>query len=101
MTGYCPFCGQASLSLAAALIICTNDDCKNPSGTTAILLQGAETGHLVTLYERTFSIQHPLRERFENQILTCSLGEDLTSQPNAPYPPGEYRVSEDGVWSAI
>jgi hypothetical protein len=64
--GYCPMgCGQ-TLFIAKGNYTAASD-----------ILNDQETEHIVKFQDNTFTVRHPLRERLDNALLTCSIAEDL------------------------
>lgn len=97
--GYCPACGLGSLVLGDDnRIVCVTADCSRRDAVDKILDEG-ETEHIVRFEERAFSVKHPLRERVEDDLFTCTLHTYLASLPVRPVETsGVYRVVpvEDG-----
>jgi len=92
--------GNCPMGCGATLFVDTNDTiqcrgvgCPRPFAASEILGE-AETEHLVTVGERYWSVKHPLRERLDDELLHCELGEYLEDLDKAPAPPGVYRVSK-------
>ena len=104
VTGYCPMgCGQTLFVGSGGYVTCSWVDCPRPDA-VAELLSERETEHIVVLEEGTFSIQHPLRERLDGDLFTCSLHEWLSEQDGPPEEPGRYRVREpygDSLWERL
>lgn len=74
--GYCPMgCGQ-TLVHDSGEVVCTDYQCPRPWASTE-LLNDPETGHVVDLDEHGFTVRHPLRERLDDELLSCDLHEWL------------------------
>ncbi len=96
--GFCPMgCGETLFAALDGYITCGSLACPNPTAVSDILLV-RETEHLVELGETTFNVLHPLRERVNDQVLSCDLADYLASLDGPPPKPGRYRVTrhEDG-----
>jgi hypothetical protein len=102
--GYCPMgCGESLYLAAQGVVECVKPDCPNPIAVTAILWE-AETQHLVGFAEDGWSARHPLRERLNNELLTCGVAEAVEIMLKADVDiPGVYRVAPSpigpGGWS--
>lgn len=94
IAGVCLVCGErtlkAKLVRGPCPVFCTNPECENPDAVTNLL--EADTDHLVRLGERSFDIQHPLRERWDGALFNCPLVKALTAMDGPPHPPGLYRA---------
>lgn len=96
---YCPMgCGE---TLAALLLIegtdvrCSNPTCPRP--TAAVELLGErETEHIVIVKTRSWSMQHPLRERLDGELFDCGVSRYLDDRGKPPVPRGRYRVELSG-----
>ena len=98
--GYCPMgCGYI-LEFGAGRITCTLIGCPCPDAVSAILAD-RETDHVVELGETEWTIRHPLRERLDDQLITCDLHSQLVAAAGPPQRPGRYRVRAlpDNRWS--
>lgn len=98
--GYCPMgCGDTLFLGAGGYVTCSYINCPRPDAVADIIAE-CETEHIVTVYRDTWSAKHPLRERLNNELLTCGIGDDLQSRKGPPRRPGTYRVVRDGNgWS--
>jgi hypothetical protein len=67
-------CGQTLFAASGGYVTCSLLGCPNPTAVSDIL-EDRETEHLVTIDAGSFTVRHPLRERLDDNILTCSLGE--------------------------
>lgn len=95
INGFCPMgCGK-TLYLDGPDIACCNSKCPRDTAAAEILAD-PQTGHIVELGMRDFSIIHPLRERLDGQLLECELSECLQDLGEPPQPPGRYRVTGSG-----
>lgn len=99
--GFCPVCGSG-LRLVDDEdrpmweVRCVNDACPRPRAAGEILAD-AETEHVVTLWPSNFLVRHPLRERLDNALDSCSLAAWLANEPEPPFELGRYRVTWRGV----
>jgi hypothetical protein len=102
--GYCPMgCGRTLFLGEGGHITCSWAMCPDPSAVDE-LLNDRETEHIVRLWDDTFSVVHPLRERLNDGIINCQLHDFLAQQDGPPYEPGRYRVPEpwgDSAWESI
>lgn len=102
--GYCPACGSGSLFLGTrGYVTCSVNDCPRPTAVSD-LLDDRETEHVVNIGETGFTVRHPLLERLDDALLTCTVHERLSRYDGPPVEPGRYRVGEvEGrwVWSRI
>ncbi|QGF20328.1 hypothetical protein SEA_SIXAMA_178 [Gordonia phage Sixama] len=99
--GVCPECGERSLVVTPTHdLVCQNNDCVDRYCLTK-LLSFATPHHIVKLTTRDYVIQHPLRERKEQQLFTCQLDTYIRSQVAPPAAPGLYHAIEvpDGSWT--
>lgn len=100
VVGYCPACGGESLFLAAGgYVTCSRLECPRPAAVDE-LLEDRETEHIVVLRDRDFTVRHPLRERLDDQLLTCVIHQRITSLNGPPAQLGTYRVTvlPGGSW---
>jgi len=99
--GRCPMgCGETLMLGDGGFVTCCRLDCPRPDAASAILAD-ADPEHLVELREQDFTVRHPLAERLDNALMSCTLHEHLQLMP--PRQPGRYRVQADGdsfVWHA-
>ena len=99
--GHCPSCGRTTLMVnpKGGDIFCSYETCRRPDAASAILYDGQETGHLVTVKKDGFwTAKHPLIERLDDALLTCRIG-DYIQQQRAWINPGIYRITSlDGQW---
>lgn len=92
VVGYCPMgCGQTLFLGEGGHVTCSHLDCSNPEAVD-IILNESLVHHEVTLGDATWNVIHPLRERIDDQVLDCSLGEYLESLSGPPRQPGRYLV---------
>lgn len=102
--GYCPMgCGETLFLGSGGYITCGYVECPRPDAATDILAE-RETEHIVLLESRTFSIQHPLKERLDGELFLCNLHDELTNIGGPPRLPGKYRVYGAGighVWESV
>src|SRR5688572_9515137 len=100
--GYCPMgCGNTLFVGDGGYITCSYAHCKNPTAVSD-LLEDQETEHIVELGEDTFTVRHPLRERLNDELMTCDLHEYIASLDGPPRRLGRYRSSKrQGQWLFI
>lgn len=93
VAGLCPMgCGPTLiLGRPDGAILCDHPGCPRPSAVAELLADG-ETQHIVRLDADEFTIRHPLRERLDDQLMTCHLHRDLAALAGPPRPVGTYRV---------
>lgn len=105
VAGYCPMgCGQTLTLDTRGHVTCSGATCPRPDAADE-LLTDPETEHIVELGAFNFSVQHPLRERLDGDLLQCTLHSWIADQPHPPEPPGNrYRVREPwdgGPWEKL
>lgn len=100
---YCPSCGAPDLVVTAnkgGLLRCTYVMCPEPDALERILADPRIHQHTVRLDEEGWTVRHPLIERLDDRLFTCSLNHYLSSDDallNAMVP-GEYEATlYDGV----
>lgn len=94
LTGFCPACGREGLVTGeGGGITCFAAGCPRPTAVTE-LLADRETAHIVMFDQRGYTIRHPLWERLDDALMTCSLHAYclLNRQPD-----GRYRASQTGT----
>lgn len=95
--GYCPMgCGLTLFRAAGGYITCRSLECPRPEAVST-LLEDNETEHLVTFDETGFTVRHPLRERLDDQLLTCGLPQFCSEMSGPPVQLGTYRVLASGA----
>lgn len=99
VAGHCPMgCGQ-TLCLHEGAVRCVDPNCSNPH-VVSVILADPETDHIVVVDDRRqITVQHPLRERIENDLFECGLLKRLLAC-GAPHP-GRYRARTDTGPSTI
>lgn len=98
--GHCPICGGTSLILAhGGHITCPRPECPRPTAVDE-LLADTEADHIVVLRAKDFSIRHPLRERLDDELLTCDVHARIRGMNGPPRQPGTYRLTRlpAGSW---
>lgn len=98
--GHCPVCGGCSLFLAeGGHVTCSRLECPRPTAVDE-LLANRETDHVVVLQPKTFTVRHPLRERLDDELLTCDVHQRIRGLDGPPRQPGTYRVTvlPGGSW---
>jgi hypothetical protein len=105
--GYCPMgCGTTLFRASGGYITCRSLACPRPDAVSN-LLHDRETEHLVTFDEQTFTVRHPLRERLDDQLLTCDLHTLCANLSGPPARLGTYRVRAGasgeawGTWDLV
>ncbi len=94
--GHCPMgCGRTLFLGAGGHVTCSWIGCLRPTAVDD-LLNDSESEHVVVLKARTFTVRHPLRERLDDALLTCSLDEWIAGLAGPPAQPGRYRVRWHG-----
>ena len=99
LEGCCPACGMSSLFVGnGGHITCGVIGCKDPCIVDKIL-RTSEIEHIVIVGPEGFDVQHPLRERVEDELFDCGLHAYLKGLDGPPAAHGRYRVfDEDGRW---
>jgi hypothetical protein len=101
--GFCPMgCGETLFLGSGGYVTCGYIDCPNPTA-LADILAIRETEHIVELEAKTFSVQHPLRERLNGELFACDLHRRISALDGPPATPGKYRVlvGERLHWQAL
>lgn len=103
VTGYCPMgCGRTLFLAAGGYVTCSYIHCPRRDA-VADLLDDRETAHIVDFTGDGFTVRHPLRERLDDALMTCGLGEYLVQLAGPPVQPGRYRAHGTGrswTWQA-
>lgn len=106
VAGYCPMgCGSTLMLDDAGHLLCTWVSCPRPEAADLVLAD-REAEHQVELRADGFTVKHPLRERLDDQLVTCPLASWVEQQGGPPMPPGRYRVRQladpelGSFWSA-
>ncbi len=90
--GYCPMgCGETLFLGSGGYVTCSYVKCPNPTALSDIL-NDRETAHIVTFDEDAFTIRHPLRERLNDELMTCDLHRYCADLDGPPPQLGRYRV---------
>lgn len=97
VAGFCPMgCGETLFVVNArdmrARVECCHEGCARPTAVDE-LLADVETDHIVEFGADGFSVQHPLAERLDGDLFTCTLHEQLGALDGPPAAPGRYRVT--------
>jgi hypothetical protein len=103
LPGYCPMgCGQHLFVGAGGFITCSWIDCPRPDAVST-LLEDRETEHVVLFGRAGFTVRHPLRERLDDQLMTCGLQIWCTELDGPLDTSGPVRMHEttDGEWEVI
>lgn len=92
--GNCPMgCGETLFLGEEGHITCSWIKCPDP-GAVDTILSTKETEHIVVITDTGFSVKHPLRERVEDDLFSCTLWSDLSGLSGPPAKPGRYRVTK-------
>lgn len=75
--GHCPVCGASELFLCHGKVVCANTSCSRPTAAHE-LLQDDETGHIMSVGPREFTLRHPIRERLDDALMNCQLHQHMT-----------------------
>jgi Family of unknown function (DUF6085) len=90
VAGLCPMgCGPTLILGEGGMVGCSSPGCPRPSAVTEIL-SDPETEHVLEVGADGWSARHPLRERLDDQLLSCDLTAAMLE--GLPTPPGRYRV---------
>lgn len=104
VAGYCPMgCGRTLIAGASGRVTCSSPRCLNPEAVHNLLAE-KETEHVVVLRPTDFTVQHPLRERLDGQLLRCSVYARIAGGDGPPARRGTYRVLEEDqrlIWLAV
>lgn len=101
---YCPSCGEESLYViqpqnANIFLECRNEKCTRREAVMRVL-RDREIGHIVLFSDvDAFSMQHPIRERIDSELLDCELMRYLSEHgaPSLLFGPGKYRAIPSAV----
>lgn len=97
IAGFCPMgCGESLFVGAEGHVTCGHLSCPNPTAVDDIL-NDSEIHHIIELLPKTFNVRHPLRERLNNELLECNIGDWLVEEGGPPYAVGRYQVIWDGT----
>jgi hypothetical protein len=88
-------CGLTLRVDSCGLVYCSASACRDAHAVDKILSDPDIDQHIAVLYEETFSVQHPLRERVSGELFNCTLHKWLRDLECPPVDPGKYRVVED------
>lgn len=92
VAGNCPMgCREGLILGEGGVLWCAALLCPRPTAAAEILAD-AESEHLVAFSETGFIIRHPLRERLDDELMSCALHEFCASMSGPPGPPGRYRA---------
>jgi hypothetical protein len=99
--GHCPACGKESLFLGdGGYVTCSRLECPRPDAVST-LLEDKETAHIVRLAGEGYTVRHPLIERLDDALMSCTV--DLAIQGRGqPHPDdyGMYRMTPLGdLWA--
>jgi hypothetical protein len=104
IVGYCPMgCGRTLFVGASGHITCSLIACPRPTAVDE-LLGDREAEHTVKFGKSTFTVRHPLRERLDDELMTCDLHEYIAGLSGPPVTPGRYRACRHGdrwTWETV
>lgn len=106
VAAYCPMgCSYFLKVTARRTLVCSNPDCPRPAA-AAEILEDRETDHIVTIFDDGWKMRHPLKERLDDELDSCTVFKKTVSDWTArEVPLGRYRVSlsqaGDPVWTAL
>ncbi|OZF00871.1 hypothetical protein CH300_20025 [Rhodococcus sp. 15-1154-1] len=93
VAGYCPMgCGDSLQLTDYGVIVCADVRCPNRTAAARVLEEN-ETEHIATFDEDSFTLRHPLRERFDGQLDACRWHSFLAAYDRPPFGPGQYRMT--------
>lgn len=96
VVGYCPMgCGETLFLGNGGNVTCSLIGCPAPWAVDD-LLHDRETEHVVELGATEFTVRHPLRERLNDELMTCELHDYLANLDGPPRPQGRYRATKHG-----
>lgn len=103
IVGYCPMgCGETLFAGAGGHITCSYITCPRPTAVDELLADN-ETAHIVEFKDHTFTVRHPLRERLDDALMSCTLFDHIRDLSGPPVTPGRYRAvpheAAAGGWS--
>ena len=73
-----------------------SDDCVDALAEAVVRALGNDTDHIIQFEDHTFSVQHPLSERIDGSLFSCSVHQEIWGLDESPVPPGIYRVDASG-----
>ena len=95
--GFCPMgCGQTLRLSGGGEIICFGQDCPRPRAVTELLASN-ETEHLVWMKDARWVVRHPLWERVNGHLETCTLLEFVMYTMPPPEQSRRWRARKLGV----
>ncbi|WP_435582892.1 DUF6085 family protein [Amycolatopsis thermoflava] len=91
--GYCPMgCGRTLFVADGGFITCSFVHCPRPDA-AADILADSETEHTVQFDADGFTVRHPLRERLDDELMSCKLHAVCAGLPGPPPQLGTYRAT--------
>lgn len=102
--GHCPMgCGETLFLASGGYVTCSWHACPDPTRLADIILEdGRAAEHIVTFTSDSFTIRHPLRERFPlGDLEACPLHAHVAGLSGPPVKPGRYTAyqSPSGDWT--
>lgn len=92
VAGYCPMgCGQTLFLGDEDAVTCSYLECPRRTAVDE-LLADRETEHVVEFRPGDFIVRHPLRERLDDDLMTCELHAHIAGLAGPPVQPGRYRA---------
>lgn len=109
--GFCPACGQDKLHIEryVGTVHCLNSECSDTGAAHKILAEH-EIEHTLVVHpdtptsgSGTWTLKHPLRERINDELMSCTVDKLVRQTFAFNYPPeaGTYRVAKgaDGKYT--
>jgi hypothetical protein len=91
VAGFCPMgCGETLILGEGRAVVCCARGCPRPFAVSEILAD-PEIHHVLEVDEGGWQGKHPLRERLDDQLLSCDLTGAMLDGLRSP--PGRYRVT--------
>ena len=96
VAGHCPMgCGATLFLGDGGHVTCSLLGCPRPTAADELL--HLDTEHYVVFDERSFTVEHPPRERIEGSMHECQLHLAIRELDGPPVAPGRYRATPHGV----
>lgn len=88
-------CGHTIYLTLDGQLVCGNGSCPDRLAAHK-LLHEPERDHVATVEDGRFNLKHPLRERINDDLLSCSIHARLSKLRALPSTSGAYRITEHG-----